>query len=217
MDAIREKILDSAKELFLAQGYKKTTIRQIVDKSGVKTGSIYYFFKNKDEIFRSIVLEIFDMCYEMVNEWFGEEESPAFLYAIMCALELHSVEMNDKICELFFEGYNSNAIMEEVVRHTAERTQKLFEKFNPDFDDMDYYARTLAIKGVMRSYIASHYLNSGVPLAQRTGLLLDISLHSLNVTQYEIDQVIMRISHMGNKLTKMAKILGAKSLNIERI
>lgn len=217
MEDIRKKILDSAKALFLAQGYKKTTIRQIVDKSGVNTGSIYYLFKNKDEIFRSIALEIFDMCCEMVNEWFGEDESPAFLYAIMCALELHSVEMNDQICELFYEGYNSDLIMEEVVSHTAERTQKLFGKYNPGLGYTDYYVRALAIRGVMRSYIASRYFTTNIPLVQRTGLLLDISLHSMNVSQYEIDQVIMRISHMSSKLTKMAKILGAKSLNIERI
>lgn len=215
MDDIRKKILDSAKMLFFAQGYNKTTIRQIVDKSGVLIGSIYYFFKNKEEIFQSLVLEIFDMCDKLVSERFGEDESPAFRYAFMCALELHAVEMNRQICELFFEGYTSNTIMEEVVKHTAERTQTLFETYNPDFSYEDYYARTLAIKGIMRSYIANRYLNlnQDIPLAQRTGLLLDMSLQTLNVKQPEIEQVKIRISKMNNKLTKMAILLGAKSLS----
>ena len=43
-DEVRQRILAAAKELFVQQGYKKTTIRQIVEKSGVLTGSIYYFF-----------------------------------------------------------------------------------------------------------------------------------------------------------------------------
>lgn len=33
-DEVRQRILAAAKELFVQQGYKKTTIRQIVEKSG---------------------------------------------------------------------------------------------------------------------------------------------------------------------------------------
>ena len=57
-DEVRQRILAAAKELFVQQGYKKTTIRQIVEKSGVLTGSIYYFFKNKEDIFQSLVMEL---------------------------------------------------------------------------------------------------------------------------------------------------------------
>lgn len=46
-DEVRQRILAAAKELFVQQGYKKTTIRQIVEKSGVLTGSIYYFSRIK--------------------------------------------------------------------------------------------------------------------------------------------------------------------------
>ena len=38
---IRQKVLETAKELLIEQGYKKTTIRGIVERSGVLTGSIY--------------------------------------------------------------------------------------------------------------------------------------------------------------------------------
>jgi AcrR family transcriptional regulator len=215
MEDIRSRILDSAKELFFTQGYKKTTIRQIVDKSGVLIGSIYYFFKNKEEVFQSVVLDIFDKCDHLVSERFGEKESPVFRYAFMCALELHAVEMNRQICELFFEGYTSNTIMEEVVKHTAERTQTLFAAYNAGFSYEDYYARTLAIKGIMRNYIANRYLNQNqdIPLEQRTDLLVEMSLHAFNVTQSEIEQVKMRILNMNNKLTRMAILLGAKSLS----
>ena len=70
-DDVRRRILAAAKELFVRQGYKKTTIRQIVQKSGVLTGSIYYFFKNKDDIFQSLVmwdcLRMFTMYLEIME------------------------------------------------------------------------------------------------------------------------------------------------------
>ena len=41
----RQKILNTTKKLLRQNGYTKTTIRKIVEESGVLTGSIYYFFK----------------------------------------------------------------------------------------------------------------------------------------------------------------------------
>lgn len=44
MVGVRANILNTAKRLFLEQGYKKTTIRQIVQESGITSGSIYNLF-----------------------------------------------------------------------------------------------------------------------------------------------------------------------------
>lgn len=49
-DQTREHIYESAMELFRAQGYDKTTMRQIADKAKVATGAAYYYFGSKDEI-----------------------------------------------------------------------------------------------------------------------------------------------------------------------
>lgn len=44
MKGIRNQILRTAEKLFLTQGYKTTTIRQIVQESGITSGSIYNIF-----------------------------------------------------------------------------------------------------------------------------------------------------------------------------
>ena len=43
MKGIRSRILRTAENLFLEQGYKTTTIRQIVQDSGITSGSIYQY------------------------------------------------------------------------------------------------------------------------------------------------------------------------------
>ena len=73
---IRIKILNSAKELLAEEGYRKTTIRKIVERSGVLTGSIYYLFKNKEEIFKSMLLELTKDCQRAIKSRCGSE-SPA--------------------------------------------------------------------------------------------------------------------------------------------
>ena len=162
LDEVRNKILLAAKELFASQGYKKTTIRQIVEKSGVLIGSIYHFFKNKEEIFQTLVLELFNRCEELVNERLSENESPALRYAIMCAIELKAIEMNELVCEFYYEAYSSNIILDKLTARAAKRSQSLFKSYNCGYTFEDYYTHTLMIKGAMRSCIASCYLKQDI-------------------------------------------------------
>lgn len=50
-----EKILSTAKKLFLAQGYSETTLTEISKKSGISVGSIYHRFPDKQSILYAIL------------------------------------------------------------------------------------------------------------------------------------------------------------------
>ncbi|MBN2851240.1 MAG: TetR/AcrR family transcriptional regulator [Clostridia bacterium] len=47
----RNKILESAKEVFTSKGYENTTIEQIADHAGIGLGTAYNYFKSKEELF----------------------------------------------------------------------------------------------------------------------------------------------------------------------
>ncbi len=53
-DEKRERILKVAERLFAAQGYANTTLEQIVLELGVSKPFVYYYFKNKQEIFETL-------------------------------------------------------------------------------------------------------------------------------------------------------------------
>jgi TetR/AcrR family transcriptional regulator, transcriptional repressor for nem operon len=46
----KERILASAKELFLARGYAATTVDAICEKAELTKGSVYYFFDSKEDL-----------------------------------------------------------------------------------------------------------------------------------------------------------------------
>jgi AcrR family transcriptional regulator len=46
----RERILDSALELFRKKGFDETTMRDIAAEAGVATGAAYYYFRSKEEL-----------------------------------------------------------------------------------------------------------------------------------------------------------------------
>lgn len=49
------EILDTAEPLFYAKGYHETAISDIVKKMGVAQGTLYYYFKSKDEILEALI------------------------------------------------------------------------------------------------------------------------------------------------------------------
>lgn len=51
----REKIVEAARELFHVQGFHATSLAEIFQKAGVNSGSLYYFFKSKDELLLAVL------------------------------------------------------------------------------------------------------------------------------------------------------------------
>lgn len=197
---VKDKVLYSARELFIKQGYKKTTIRQIVDKSGVFVGSIYYSFQNKEDIFKSLILDIFDLADKYATEKLGYDGNQVYRYAVSCVLELIAVEKDERICELYYEAYSSKIILDSLVRHAAKRSQEIFKQYNPNFAFEDYYLQTLAIKGVMRNFIASNLMKSDIPLEDKIKSFLDISLNAYNVPKHKVEEIKERLTIDKNAL-----------------
>lgn len=51
----RDQILDAAERLFAAQGFARTTIKQIGRDAGVNSALLYYYFADKDQLYREVL------------------------------------------------------------------------------------------------------------------------------------------------------------------
>src|SRR6202020_18082 len=51
----RERIQGVALELFAEHGYEKTSLREIAERLGVTKAALYYYFKSKEDIVRSLI------------------------------------------------------------------------------------------------------------------------------------------------------------------
>ncbi|MYT30025.1 TetR family transcriptional regulator [Streptomyces sp. SID8354] len=56
----RRELLDTAAEVFAAQGYNATTVRQIADAAGMLAGSLYYHFDSKESMVDEILVTFLD-------------------------------------------------------------------------------------------------------------------------------------------------------------
>lgn len=50
----RSRLLEAAQIEFTARGYQKASLRSICSRAELTTGALYFFFKNKDELFKVV-------------------------------------------------------------------------------------------------------------------------------------------------------------------
>ncbi len=93
-----------ALELFTAQGYEATTLRQIGDALGINKASLYYHFANKEEIVRSLFQERGDETEQLLS-WIADQPATSDLIerAVLHWVDSFSV---DKLRGIRFLGAN---------------------------------------------------------------------------------------------------------------
>ena len=68
---MRERLLDAAVRVFSKKGFYKASMDDIASEAGAAKGTLYYYFKNKSELFKTVVVEGIDFLVEdlknMVN------------------------------------------------------------------------------------------------------------------------------------------------------
>src|ERR1700733_3960351 len=81
----RERILDIALDLFIEQGYDKTTLRQIAEPLGFTQAAIYYHFAAKEDILVALHLRLHELA-RPVLEQLAAEAGPAGWAAVLRGL-----------------------------------------------------------------------------------------------------------------------------------
>lgn len=67
---MRERILNIAFKHFSKFGYSKTTLTGIAKELGIQKTALYYYFKNKEDIFQAIVLQEAENFYFNLSKTF---------------------------------------------------------------------------------------------------------------------------------------------------
>lgn len=70
----RELLLESAKAEFMEKGYNKASLRTICANAGVTTGALYFFFKDKADLFKAIVGKPVDELFRIMQSHFDEDD-----------------------------------------------------------------------------------------------------------------------------------------------
>ena len=110
----RKQIMDAALTCFARKGYHKTTMDDIVAESGLSKGTLYWYFKSKDELFFSLVNSLF---LEIRHDIDAIAEQHTSASDKLRALAHEFVSFFDEVTEflnVFFEFWMQSALNEQL-------------------------------------------------------------------------------------------------------
>ncbi len=71
----KDHIAEVATHLFAHQGYDGTSIRDIVEGAGVTKPVLYYYFKNKEDLYHWIIKDAYEFFFEKLQTILSENKS----------------------------------------------------------------------------------------------------------------------------------------------
>lgn len=68
IEGVREKILETAKQLLFSGGYQSLSMRGVAKACGIATGTIYNYFENKDVLIASVMVQDWQIALVQMQE-----------------------------------------------------------------------------------------------------------------------------------------------------
>ena len=185
----KKKILTVCVRLFLEQGYKNTSVSQIVDGAGVARGSYLNLFPTKDRILLELVETMYSGQFDVARMIADNTLPPVFAYAVETALQLTLTELNENLREIYIEAYSVPATAEYIYLHTTAELKQIFGAGFPDYAESDFYEMEIGTAGLMRSYMARR-CDIHFPLERKLSRFLTAAMRVYRVPEEEQAKVL---------------------------
>ena len=131
-----QRILDAAVEVIAEHGYFNSPVSAIAARAGVADGTIYLYFKSKDEVLRTAIDATFDRFHQQVAERFKTLTHPREQLEYIAQVHLESHAVNRSMAILmqtevrqsakFIAEFSHHHLVKyiHVVREVVRRGQK---------------------------------------------------------------------------------------------
>lgn len=121
----RERLIAAAMELFWVQGYEATSVAEILEKAEVNSGSLYYYFKSKEDLLLAVLDRYKELLWPAVIEpVFIRESDP--IERIFGILEGYRQGL---LYTVFTRGCPIGNLAIEVGDHHPEARRRVAENF----------------------------------------------------------------------------------------
>lgn len=194
----KRKILTACVRLFLEQGYKNTSVSQIVDEAGVARGSYLNLFPTKDKILLDLVETMFSGQFSVARSIADQNLPPVFAYAVETSLQLTLTELNENLREIYIEAYSVPDTAEYIYLSTTAELKQIFGANFPDYSDSDFYEMEIGTAGLMRNYMARK-CDIHFPLERKLSRFLTAAMRVYLVPKEEQARVLAFISSIDTR------------------
>ena len=186
--AHREEILSAAEKVFAAKGFFPTTMSDIAREAEFGTGSLYKYFKSKEELYFTLIDEKVEEINRLVKAELSQKTSAVERIKKVLELQFEFFERNRDFFRIYISERNRFewtvkdelgkglhekmiayiSILAEVMRQGIEREE--FRSMNP----MDL---AHALVGIVNSFVFEWMISrESYPLISKLNMVLEIFL-----------------------------------------
>ncbi|WP_456406684.1 TetR/AcrR family transcriptional regulator [Caldithrix abyssi] len=144
-DEKARKILQAAVEIFAQKGYQQAKISEIAKKAGVAHGSVYTYYKNKEELLYQMISAVWKQFSQKLHE-------------ISKAADLDPLQKIRKMVDATFDAFTGNPQLGFVVikEHNELRKKGI------DASKEEYLHLTKSFCRVYEQGVAEGFFNPGI-------------------------------------------------------
>ena len=163
--SLRDRILDTARELLIADGYRNLSMRKIARRIGVSATSIYLHFDHRDHLLHSLMEEAIDRLNGVLEAAARTSTDPverlekvarAYIkfslenpYQYQMIYVVRSEEMSRYPKEKFRRARRGYELLEEIIREGVQ--QGMIEDDNPRIAAYSFWAQLHGLMSVVHS------------------------------------------------------------------
>ncbi len=129
----RRQILPAAAALFARRGYHRARLQEIADEAGVAAGTIYNYFKSKEDLLLALLAAMANESIPTGVEGAGEAEKPEAQLAALLRDRLAMLDRNRELIkavapEMIVHDHLFRDYLERVVVPMLEHVRPLFQR-----------------------------------------------------------------------------------------
>jgi AcrR family transcriptional regulator len=116
----RDHILDAAERLFAHQGFSRSTIKQIGQAAGVNSALLYYYFGDKEQLYRAVLERLVSRLISRTLDRLGADASPPLKVRGFIEAQVETFIASPQLPRLFMRE-----MLDHDAAHAVEQIQQL--------------------------------------------------------------------------------------------
>jgi AcrR family transcriptional regulator len=191
----RGEILNAAERLFAKKGFFKTSMAEIAQEAEFAVGSLYQFFKSKDEIYVAIMEDKFEEYLRRLDQEVDRAKGVIERIETVISVTLQHFEEHRNFFRIYATEWGGSDC--PVKGHLGEKIAKLVESHVASlarimqagirqglFKKMDSYELAYLFNGMMKSFIHQWIISPGEEsLVGKAGTIKEIFLNGVSKTK----------------------------------
>jgi len=163
--AHRREILEAAERVFARNGYHGATVEQIAQEAEFGVGTLYTFFKSKEELYKEVLAGIIEEAMALARERVFTQEDPVAAIEALIEFRLTILEKHKGFARVVFEAAqaeyaDASLALPSRCMALIEEGQEAFTRIiergvaTGAFVNVAPADLTLCIQGILNAFIA---------------------------------------------------------------